>query len=67
MEKLNNIENELIEYLLEIVGDDDRVCVELHQYPKEQKYCEQFCQNLNQNCIRRLINNRKVDRKVTES
>lgn len=54
----DNFISELINYLMEFIGDDDFVCTELLTDENEKKYCAENCQNLNENCITRLINNR---------
>lgn len=55
---MNNYEKQLIKYILELVGDDDCICLELHNNPSECEYCSKNCNNLNENCVHRLINNR---------
>ncbi len=54
----DNFISELMNYLMEFIGDDDFVCTELLTDENEKKYCVKNCQNLNENCITRLINNR---------
>lgn len=52
------MEKELIEYILELVGDEDIICDELHENENERKYCSQHCCTLNEQCVRRLMDNR---------
>lgn len=52
------MEKELIKYILEIIGEDDCVCTELHQNENEEDYCRRNCVILNENCIKRLMYNR---------
>ena len=52
------MENELIKYILELVGEHDMLCNELHENTIEAEYCSKHCNNLNENCVRRLIYNR---------
>ena len=52
------MENELIKYILELVGEDDVVCEELHKNSNEAEYCSKHCNNLNEHCVRRLMYNR---------
>jgi hypothetical protein len=49
------MELELIDYILELVGDSDIVCEELHKDSNEEDFCSRHCENLNGMCIRRLI------------
>lgn len=59
--KESDMEKELIKYVLELVGDDDWICEELHKNSNECEYCSNHCTNLNENCVRRLINNRIIN------
>ena len=52
------MEKQLIKYILELVEGDDCICLELHNNPNECEYCSKNCNNLNENCVRRLIYNR---------
>ena len=54
-----NMQNkELIDYVLELVGDDDTICEELHQYESEHEYCRDNCSNLCEECVIRLMKRR---------
>jgi hypothetical protein len=57
----NPCEEELIKYVLELVGDDDCICEELHKNSNECEYCSKHCSNLNENCVRRLMYNRIIN------
>ena len=57
------MKNELIKYILELTGDDDRICEELHKNSSEAEYCSKHCNNLNENCVRRLMYNRILNGK----
>ena len=52
------LKQELIEFILDLVEDDDIVCEELHQYESEHDYCRDHCNNLCKNCIIRLMQRR---------
>lgn len=49
------MENELINYILELCEDQDYVCEELHEDEEEREFCSRNCENLNEMCIRRLM------------
>lgn len=55
------MEKELIKYILELIGDEDRICVELHKNENENEYCSKHCCGLNETCIRRLMYMRMLD------
>lgn len=55
------MEEELIKYILELVGDGDLICEELHRNSSECEYCSENCSNLNENCVRRLMYNRIIN------
>jgi hypothetical protein len=57
------VEEELIQYILELVGDDDCICDELHKNSIECEYCSKHCRNLNEQCVRRLMYNRIINGK----
>lgn len=52
------MENELIKYILELVGEDDMICEELHKNSSEAEYCSKNCDKINENCVLRLMYNR---------
>ena len=52
------IKQELIDYVLDLVGDDDTICEELHQYESEQEYCRDNCTILCEDCVIRLMKRR---------
>lgn len=52
------MKEELIKYILELINEDDCLCVELYEDSNEREYCEQNCQILNEDCVRRLMNYR---------
>ena len=56
------MENELIKYILELTQDSDCVCEELHKNKVEEEYCANNCNNLTENCIRRLMHYRMSDK-----
>ena len=56
------MEKELIKYILEIVQGHDYVCNELHKNKNEEEYCANNCNNLTENCIRRLMHCRMSDK-----
>lgn len=56
------MEKELIKYILEIVQGHDYVCDELHKNKNEKEYCANNCNNLTENCIRRLMHCRMSDK-----
>ena len=47
-----------VDYIFELVDGFDGVCEELHKVPEEIDFCEHNCQNLNKDCILRLLKNR---------
>jgi hypothetical protein len=55
------MEEELIEYILELVGDEDCICEELHKNSNECAYCSKHCSSLNEQCVRRLMYNRIIN------
>jgi hypothetical protein len=57
------MEEELIKYVLELIGDDDCICEELHKNLTENEYCSKHCHNLNENCVRRLMYKRIFENK----
>ena len=57
------MEEELIKYILELVGDNDLICKELHRNSSECEYCSKNCSNLNENCVLRLIYNRMFNKR----
>lgn len=57
------MEKELIKYILEIIGENDTICEELHKNSSEAEYCSKHCDNLNDNCVRRLMYNRILNGK----
>lgn len=57
------MEEELIKYILELVGDDDVICEELLRNASECEYCSKNCCNLNENCVRRLMYNRILNKR----
>lgn len=52
------MEKELIKYILELINEDDCLCVELYEDSNQREYCAQNCHNLNEDCVRRLMNYR---------
>ena len=52
------MEDELIKYILELVGEHDVLCEELHKNSNEADYCSKHCNSLNENCVRRLMYHR---------
>lgn len=54
------MEEELIKYILELVGDNDWICEELHENSIECEYCSKHCSSLNEQCVRRLMYNRII-------
>lgn len=56
------MEEELIKYILELVGDDDCICEELHKNSSESEYCSKHCHKLNEQCVNRLIYNRIINK-----
>jgi hypothetical protein len=56
------MEEELIKYILELIGDNDCICEELHKNSNECEYCSKHCGNLNEQCVRRLMYNRIINR-----
>ena len=57
------MEKHLIQYILEICGDNDNICEELHSIENESDYCSKNCQNLTENCVRRLMYKRIFENK----
>lgn len=57
------MEEELIKYILELAGDDDCICEELHKNSIECEYCSKHCSDLNEQCVRRLMYNRIINGK----
>ena len=49
------MEKYLINYILELCDGNDNICEELHTIECEREYCEKNCQNLTENCVRRLM------------
>ena len=49
------MEKYLINYILELCDSNDNICEELHSVESEREYCEKNCQNLTENCVRRLM------------
>ncbi len=47
-----------VDYIFELVDGFDGVCEELHKVPEELEYCGNNCQNLNKDCVVRLLKNR---------
>ena len=56
------VEDELINYVLELVDDD--ICEELMYDEQENEYCEKNCENLCKECVIRFINKRIKDKKA---
>lgn len=61
-----SMEKELIKYILELVGDDDLICDELHKNENEHEYCFKHCHNLNENCVRRLMYDRMINKELDD-
>lgn len=49
------MEKELIKYIIELCDGNDNICEELHSIESELEYCEKNCQNLTEQCVRRLM------------
>lgn len=49
------MEKELIKYILELVGENDNICTELHKDDIEQEYCREHCTCVKEECVRRLM------------
>ena len=52
------IKQELINYVLDLLKDDDIICEELHQYESECDYCKDHCDGLRDECVIRLMKRR---------
>ena len=60
------MEKELIKYILELVGEQDWICDELHENENERMYCSKHCKNLCETCVIRLMYNRMINDKRIE-
>ena len=50
-----------IDYILEIDGDNDRICEKLHSIPEEFELCLKDCQNLDKFCVYRFLQHYKKE------
>lgn len=44
-------------FVLDNIGDEDRICEHLFEIPSEKEYCARFCKNMRSKCAIRFINN----------
>ena len=44
-----------VEYIYELVNQDDWICTELLEIPEESDICKQTCDNLCKDCIIRFL------------
>lgn len=54
------LENAL-DYIEEIVQDEDWICTGLHNIPEEYDYCADNCENLSKDCIKRYLKHYKKE------
>lgn len=57
------MEEELMKFVLELVEEHDIVCTALHEDIKEEKFCSQNCDGVNEMCVRRLMYKRIFENK----
>lgn len=50
-------EEKAARFVLDSIGDDDRICERLHEIPAEKEYCARFCRNMRNKCAIRFLNN----------
>lgn len=50
-------EEKAARFVLDNIGDEDKICERLHEIPFEKEYCARFCKNMRNKCAIRFINN----------
>ena len=55
------MEKQLIKYIIELVGENDILCDELHKYSSEHDYCRDNCVTICEECVIRLMKRRIND------
>lgn len=50
-----------LDYIYELVYQDDWICVALLEIPEEEKICAAYCQNLCKDCIKRYLKHYKKE------
>lgn len=53
--------NNALEYIYELVEQEDWICEELLQIPEEKEICEETCDILCKDCIKRYLKHYKKE------